>query len=217
MQLTLWFWPRILGFVARHTCVARRILSLRCDGQLNARLTPCEIVPGCRAPHSQLMQKRCIRSNFAQAKSAPGRHIGRLGQPPLGEAGRGKYARHHHCARAASVAGGSAGFWTVGEPAAARARVVSKAHAARPSDHLVLWRSGRLLGRQLRSGWGSLRGHHHRRAPGRTARPPAPESGERIVVPNHKIKWDDGNPTGHGIIFIGMGGQVYCYVPPGGV
>ena len=46
---------------------------------------------------------------------------------------------------------------------------------------------------------------------------PHRQSGEKIVVPNHKIKWDDGNPTGHGIIFIGMGGQVYCYVPPGGV
>ena len=34
-------------------------------------------------------------------------------------AGRGEYARHHHCARAVSVAGVSAGFWTVGEPAAA--------------------------------------------------------------------------------------------------
>src|SRR5499427_7593390 len=42
-------------------------------------------------------------------------------------------------------------------------------------------------------------------------------SGEKIVVPNHKIKWDDGNATGHGIIFIGQGGQVYCHVPPGGV
>jgi len=28
MQLTLWFWPRILGFVARHTCVAPLILWL---------------------------------------------------------------------------------------------------------------------------------------------------------------------------------------------
>jgi hypothetical protein len=46
---------------------------------------------------------------------------------------------------------------------------------------------------------------------------PHRELGEKIVVPNHKIKWDDGNPTGHGIIFIGMGGQVFCYVPPGGV
>jgi len=43
------------------------------------------------------------------------------------------------------------------------------------------------------------------------------EPGERIVVPNSKIKWDEGNPTGHGIIFIGTGGQVFCYVPPGGV
>jgi len=41
--------------------------------------------------------------------------------------------------------------------------------------------------------------------------------GERIVVPNGKIKWDEGNPTGHGIIFIGVGGQVFCYVPPGGI
>jgi hypothetical protein len=43
------------------------------------------------------------------------------------------------------------------------------------------------------------------------------EPGERVVVPNSKIKWDEGNPTGHGIIFIGTGGQIYCYVPPGGV
>jgi hypothetical protein len=43
------------------------------------------------------------------------------------------------------------------------------------------------------------------------------EPGERIVVPNSKIKWDQGNPTGHGIIFVGIGGQIYCYVPPGGV
>ena len=45
---------------------------------------------------------------------------------------------------------------------------------------------------------------------------PHRELGEKIVVPNHKIKWDDGNPTGHGIIFIGTAGQVFCYVPPGG-
>jgi hypothetical protein len=41
--------------------------------------------------------------------------------------------------------------------------------------------------------------------------------GTRIPVPNAKIKWDAGNPTGHGIIFIGAQGQVYCYVAPGGV
>ena len=42
------------------------------------------------------------------------------------------------------------------------------------------------------------------------------ENGKRVAVPNTKIKWDRGNPTGHGIIFIGNGGEVYCYLPPGG-
>jgi hypothetical protein len=42
-------------------------------------------------------------------------------------------------------------------------------------------------------------------------------NGTRIPVPNHKMKWDEGNPTGHGIIFISTTGQVYCYVTPGGV
>jgi hypothetical protein len=46
---------------------------------------------------------------------------------------------------------------------------------------------------------------------------PRREVGEKIVVPNNKIKWDEGNPTGHGVIFIGVGGQVYCYITPGGV
>ena len=41
--------------------------------------------------------------------------------------------------------------------------------------------------------------------------------GMRIPVPNQKLKWDEGNPTGHGIIFIGADGQVFCYVTPGGV
>ena len=42
-------------------------------------------------------------------------------------------------------------------------------------------------------------------------------TGTRIAVPNEKMKFDAGNPTGHGIIFIGSQGQVYCYVTPGGV
>lgn len=41
--------------------------------------------------------------------------------------------------------------------------------------------------------------------------------GTRIPVLNHKMKWDQGNPTGHGIIFIGNGGRVFCYVTPGGI
>jgi hypothetical protein len=42
------------------------------------------------------------------------------------------------------------------------------------------------------------------------------ENGKRFAVPNTKIKWDRGNPTGHGLIFIGAGVEVFCYVPPGG-
>ena len=40
--------------------------------------------------------------------------------------------------------------------------------------------------------------------------------GTRIPIPNHKIKWDKGNPTGHGWVFVGSG-EVLCYLPPGGV
>lgn len=39
-------------------------------------------------------------------------------------------------------------------------------------------------------------------------------NGTRIPVPNEKMKFDAGNPTGHGIIFIGDEGQIYCYVTP---
>jgi hypothetical protein len=42
-------------------------------------------------------------------------------------------------------------------------------------------------------------------------------NGTKIPVPIKKLKWDKGNPTGHRIIFIGLRGQVYCYVVPGGV
>jgi hypothetical protein len=41
--------------------------------------------------------------------------------------------------------------------------------------------------------------------------------GTRIPVPNQKMKWDAGNPTGHGIIFIGPQQQVYCYITPSGL
>lgn len=43
------------------------------------------------------------------------------------------------------------------------------------------------------------------------------EPGTRIIIPNQKMKFDAGNPTGHGWVFIGGGGQLYCYVTPGGV
>jgi hypothetical protein len=41
------------------------------------------------------------------------------------------------------------------------------------------------------------------------------ENGKRFAVPNSKIKWDRGNPTGHGIVFIGHGLEIHCYLPPG--
>lgn len=62
---------------------------------------------------------------------------------------------------------------------------------------------------------------------GRPTRP----VGTKVVIPNHKIKsFNDagakGNPTGHGIVFLGPGWNeamndgrdyVYCYLPTGGV
>lgn len=41
--------------------------------------------------------------------------------------------------------------------------------------------------------------------------------GTEIPVPNNKIKYDQGNPTGHTVIFVGPTGHVYCYVQNGGV
>lgn len=43
------------------------------------------------------------------------------------------------------------------------------------------------------------------------------EIGTEIEVPPHKLKHDQGNPTGHGVIFLSRGGYVWCYVMPGGV
>lgn len=44
-------------------------------------------------------------------------------------------------------------------------------------------------------------------------------SGTEIEVPNNKLKWDRGNPTGHGVIFLSPHPYnfVYCFVQPGGV
>lgn len=41
--------------------------------------------------------------------------------------------------------------------------------------------------------------------------------GTRIVVPNYKIKYDQGNPTGHIVIFLSTVNEVFCYVQNGGV
>ena len=41
--------------------------------------------------------------------------------------------------------------------------------------------------------------------------------GTKIVVPNNKLKFDESNPTGHGVIFLSRTDYVFCYVVPGGV
>jgi hypothetical protein len=48
--------------------------------------------------------------------------------------------------------------------------------------------------------------------------------GTEIVIPDHKMKWDRGNPTGHSIIFLAIGSQngeaiyeVYCFVDGTGI
>lgn len=41
--------------------------------------------------------------------------------------------------------------------------------------------------------------------------------GTRVIVPNRKLKFDKGNPTGHGVIFLSSTQQAICYVAPGGV
>jgi hypothetical protein len=41
--------------------------------------------------------------------------------------------------------------------------------------------------------------------------------GTRVVVPKHKLKYDQSNPTGHGIIFLSRNDFVWCYLAPGGV
>lgn len=46
---------------------------------------------------------------------------------------------------------------------------------------------------------------------------PTIATGTKIVVPNHKLKFDRGNPTGHGVIFVSSTLDVYCYVVPSGI
>lgn len=47
-------------------------------------------------------------------------------------------------------------------------------------------------------------------------RPPVPV-GTEIEIPNWKLKFDRGNPTGHSIVFLSSGGAVFCFVQAGGV
>lgn len=46
---------------------------------------------------------------------------------------------------------------------------------------------------------------------------PHRDLGQEFEIPNHKLKYDQSNPTGHGVIFLSRGDYVFCYVAPGGV
>lgn len=48
-------------------------------------------------------------------------------------------------------------------------------------------------------------------------RRPHVDVGTEFEIPNHKLKWDRSNPTGHGVLFLSRQGFVYCFVQPGGV
>jgi len=50
---------------------------------------------------------------------------------------------------------------------------------------------------------------------GPLGRPHVP-NGTVVEVPDIKLKWDRGNPTGHGILFMSRSQYVFCYVQPGG-
>jgi hypothetical protein len=46
---------------------------------------------------------------------------------------------------------------------------------------------------------------------------PQVDVGTVIEIPNHKLKWDRGNPTGHAVVFLSRQLYVFCFVQPGGV
>jgi hypothetical protein len=48
-------------------------------------------------------------------------------------------------------------------------------------------------------------------------RRPHVDVGTEIEVPDNKLKWDRGNPTGHGVLFLSRQQYVYCYVQPTGI
>ncbi len=40
--------------------------------------------------------------------------------------------------------------------------------------------------------------------------------GTEIEIPPHKLKWDNGNPSGHSVVFVSPSLYVYCFVQNGG-
>ena len=46
-------------------------------------------------------------------------------------------------------------------------------------------------------------------------RPHIPD-GTEFLIPDIKLKWDSGNPTGHSVLFVSTRGDVWCFVQGGG-
>lgn len=45
---------------------------------------------------------------------------------------------------------------------------------------------------------------------------PHVDIGTEFLIPDNKLKWDSGNPTGHSVIFLSRAGYVFCFVQSGG-
>jgi len=43
------------------------------------------------------------------------------------------------------------------------------------------------------------------------------DNGTRIEIPDNKLKYDQGNPTGHAVVFLSSAHYVWCFVRGGGV
>ena len=41
--------------------------------------------------------------------------------------------------------------------------------------------------------------------------------GTVIEIPDNKLKWDRGNPTGHAVVFLSTSNHVYCFVQGTGI
>lgn len=46
---------------------------------------------------------------------------------------------------------------------------------------------------------------------------PHVDVGTVIEIPDYKLKWDRGNPTGHAVVFLSRGQYVYCFVQGTGI
>ncbi len=41
--------------------------------------------------------------------------------------------------------------------------------------------------------------------------------GTEIIIPDHKLTYKYGNPTGHSLVFLSKMQYVYCFIQTGGI